>query len=112
MYPTIHNDHAIYAWNFDQLPNILTVLQVAIITAISAGYLRRKKDAVRLCGLLYISYMLFFKGYSTQFAVSTPFYVLLAVTGMPMLFLLPLEVSHLMQMLAIVELTSFCARVS
>jgi hypothetical protein len=100
MYPASHYDHAIYAWNFDQLPNVLTFLQVAAIIVISVAYLGRKKDAIPLCGLLYISYMLFFKGYSTQFAVSTPFYVLLAATGTPLLFLIPLEVSHIMQILA------------
>jgi hypothetical protein len=100
MYPASQYDHAIYAWNFDQLPNILTFLQVTTIIVISLAYSGRKKDAVPLCGLLYISYMLFFKGYSTQFAVSTPFYVLLAATGMPLLFLIPLELSHIMQILA------------
>jgi 4-amino-4-deoxy-L-arabinose transferase-like glycosyltransferase len=101
MYPASHYDHAIYAWNFDQLPNILTLLQVATVIIISLAYSGRKKDAVPLCGLLYISYMLFFKGYSTQFAVSTPFYVLLATaTGSPLLFLVPLEISHIMQMLS------------
>jgi 4-amino-4-deoxy-L-arabinose transferase-like glycosyltransferase len=101
MYPASQYDHAIYAWNFDQLPNILTLLQVATVIIISLAYSGRKKDAVPLCGLLYISYMLFFKGYSTQFAVSTPFYVLLATaTGSPLLFLVPLEISHIMQMLS------------
>jgi hypothetical protein len=100
MYPASHYDQAIYAWNFDQLPNILTFLQVATIIVISVAYSGRKKDVVPLCGLIYISYMLFFKGYSTQFAVSTPFYVLLAATGAPLLFLIPLEVSHIMQMLS------------
>jgi 4-amino-4-deoxy-L-arabinose transferase-like glycosyltransferase len=101
MYPASHYDQAIYAWNFDQMPNILTLLQVAIVIIISLAYSGRKKDAVPLCGLLYISYMLFFKGYSTQFAVSTPFYVLLATaTGTPLLFLIPLEISHIMQMLS------------
>ncbi|MCJ7763423.1 glycosyltransferase 87 family protein [Candidatus Bathyarchaeota archaeon] len=101
MYPASHYDQAIYAWNFDQMPNILTLLQVAIVIIISLAYSGRKKDAVPLCGLLYISYMLFFKGYSTQFAVSTPFYALLATaTGSPLLFLVPLEISHIMQMLS------------
>ena len=101
MYPPSHYDHAIYAWKFDQMPNILTLLQVATVIIISLAYSGRKKDAIRLCGLLYISYMLFFKGYSTQFAVSTPFYVLLATTtSSPLLFLIPLEISHIMQMLS------------
>jgi 4-amino-4-deoxy-L-arabinose transferase-like glycosyltransferase len=101
MYPASHYDQAIYAWNFDQMPNILTLLQVAIVIIISLAYSGRKKDAVPLCGLLYISYMLFFKGYSTQFAVSTPFYVLLTTaSGTPLLFLIPLEISHIMQMLS------------
>jgi len=101
MYPASHYDHAIFTWNFDQLPNILTFLQIAIVIVISLRYLGRKKDAVPLCGLLYIGYMLFFKGYSTQFAVSTPFYMLLATaTGMPLLFLIPLEASHILQILA------------
>jgi hypothetical protein len=100
IYPASHYDHAIYAWNFDQLPNLLTFLQVATIIVISLTYLGRKKDAVPLCGFLYISYMLFFKGYSTQFAVSTPFYVLLAASGTPLLFLIPLEVSHILQILS------------
>ena len=101
MYPVSHYDHALYAWNFDQLPNILTLLQVATVIIISVTYSRRKKDAVPLCGLLYISYMLFFKGYSTQFAISTPFYLLLATAATtPLLFLIPLEVSHIMQILS------------
>ncbi len=102
MYPVSHYDHAIYTWNFDQLPNILTFLQLATVIVISLAYIGRKKeDAVPLCGLLYIGYMLFFKGYSTQFAVSTPFYVLLATaTGAPLLFLIPLEVSHITQILS------------
>jgi hypothetical protein len=100
MYPANHYDQAIYEWNFDQLPNVLTFFQLATIGVISLVYLRRKKDAVSLCGLLYISYMLFFKGYSTQFSVSTPFYVLLAATGNPLLFLIPLESSHIMQILS------------
>jgi hypothetical protein len=101
MYPASHYDHALYAWNFDQLPNILTLFQVATIIIISVAYSGRKKDAVPLCGLLYIAYMLFFKGYSTQFAVSTPFYLLLATAAAsPLLFLIPLEISHIMQILS------------
>ena len=100
IYPTSHYDHAIYSWNFGQLPNLLTILQAAVVAIISVSYLKRKKDTIQLCGFLYIGYMLFFKGYSTQFAVSTPFYLLLAASGTPLLYLLPLEVSHIMQMLA------------
>jgi hypothetical protein len=100
IYPANHFDHAIYQWNFDQLPNVLTVCQMLIIIVVSLAYSERKKDAVSLCGILYISYMLFFKGYSTQFAVSTPFYVLLAAPAAPLLFLIPLELSHIMQMLS------------
>jgi len=100
MYPASHYDHAIYEWKFDQMPTVLTFLQLATIIVVSLAYLGRKKDAVPLCGLLYISYMLFFKGYSTQFSVSTPFYVLLAATGMPLLFLIPLELSQILQILA------------
>jgi len=102
IYSASSYDQAIYAWNFDQIPTILTICQLAVIAVISWAYLRQKKDAASFCGLLYISYMLFFKGYSTQFSVFTSFYVLLATTTMstPLLFLIPLELSHIMQMLA------------
>ncbi len=102
IYSASSYDQAIYAWNFDQIPTILTICQLAVIAVISWAYLRRKQDAASFCGLLYISYMLFFKGYSTQFSVFTSFYVLLATTTMstPLLFLIPLELSHIMQMLA------------
>jgi hypothetical protein len=100
MYPASPFDHAIYEWKFDQIPNILTICQIVTIIIISLSYSKRKKDTLQLCGLLYIADMLFFKGYSTQFAVSTPFYVLLAATGTPLLYLIPLEFSHIMQMLS------------
>jgi hypothetical protein len=102
IYSASSYDHAIYEWNFNQISNILTFCQVAIIVVISLAYLGRKKQVIPLCGLLYISYMLFFKGYSTQFSVFTSFYVLLATatTGVPLLLLIPLELSHIMQMLA------------
>lgn len=101
MYPASHYDHALYTWNFNQLPNILTLLQVTSVIIISVAYSGRKKDTVPLCGLLYIAYMLFFKGYSTQFALSTPFYLLLSTAAAtPLLFLIPLEISHIMQILS------------
>ncbi|MEM3550346.1 MAG: glycosyltransferase 87 family protein [Candidatus Bathyarchaeia archaeon] len=93
-------DHAIYKWNFGILPYVLTALQVIFIVVIFLFFIKRRGDIVKLCGLLYVTYMLFFKGYSTQFAVSTPFYVLLAVEEDGLLFLLPLEASHIMQMLS------------
>jgi hypothetical protein len=90
-------DQAIYEWTFGFMPDLLTAFQIIVVVLLSLTFIRRKDRFVPLCGLLYISYMLFFKGYSTQFAVSTPFYVLLAAMDSPLLFLLPLEVSHMMQ---------------
>jgi hypothetical protein len=98
--PASHYDHAIYEWAFGFMPDLLTALQIIVVILLSLTFIRRKDKFVPLCGLLYISYMLFFKGYSTQFAVSTPFYVLLAAMDTPLLFLLPLEVSHMMQIMS------------
>ncbi|MEM2099478.1 MAG: hypothetical protein QXU99_07065 [Candidatus Bathyarchaeia archaeon] len=103
VYSANHYDHAIYAWSVEQLPLILTFLQITSLITISAAFWRKKDDVLPFCGLLYISYMLFFKGYSTQFAVSTPFYLLLATTAVPappLLFLIPLEASHILQILS------------
>jgi hypothetical protein len=101
VYPASHYDHAIYAWNFSLMPKLLTFCQVGIVALLSLVYKGRKKDDfVSLSGLLYISYMLFFQGYSTQFSVSTPLYLLLATMNSPLIFLVPLELSHVMQMLS------------
>jgi len=100
IYPASPYDHAIYEWNLTFLPDLLTVFQIIVVVVLSLAYMRRENKVVPFCGLLYISYMLFFKGYSTQFAVSTPFFVLLAVMDGPLLFLIPLEVSHVLQMLS------------
>lgn len=93
-------DHAIYEWKFNLLPTLLTVSQIAIILLFSSIHLKRKNRLLSLCGLIYISYIFFFKGYSTQFTVSTSFYMLLATLTQPLLFLIPLEVSHILQMLS------------
>lgn len=93
-------DNAIYAWRLDWLPLLLTVGEISVVLLLSLAYRKRKNEAVALCGLLYLGYMLFFKGYSTQFAVSTEFYVLLATMGESLVFLVPLEASHIMQMMS------------
>jgi hypothetical protein len=100
IYPASPYDHAIYEWTFGFMPDLLTAFQIIVVALLSLTFIRRKDKFVPLCGLLYISYMLFFKGYSTQFAVSTPFYVLLAAMDSPLLFLLPLEFSHILQMMS------------
>ncbi|MEM2514606.1 MAG: glycosyltransferase 87 family protein, partial [Candidatus Bathyarchaeia archaeon] len=91
-------DHAFYLWKYNWLPNFLTLSQVLIIIMLTLAYAKLPDEAMRLCGLIYLAYMLFFKGYSTQFAVSTSFYLLLA-SGYPVP-LIPLEVSHIMQILS------------
>lgn len=93
-------DNAVYSWRLSLLPDALTVAQVAVVSVLSLAYLKRKKDFVQLSGLLYIGYMLFFKGYSTQFSVSTQFYTLLAAASSPVLCLIPLELSQMMQILS------------
>jgi hypothetical protein len=100
VYPASHYDHAIYAWNFSLIPKLLTFCQIGIVALLSLAYKGGKDDFVSLSGLLYISYMLFFQGYSTQFSVSTPLYLLLATMNSPLIFLIPLEFSHVMQMLS------------
>jgi 4-amino-4-deoxy-L-arabinose transferase-like glycosyltransferase len=100
IYPATPYDQAIYEWRLGFMPDLLTMLQIAVVAMLSLAYMKRENKIVPLCGLLYIGYMLFFKGYSTQFAVSTPFYVLLAAMDSPLLFLIPLEVSHILQMLS------------
>ncbi|MEM3442564.1 MAG: glycosyltransferase family 39 protein [Candidatus Bathyarchaeia archaeon] len=93
-------DHAVYAWNFEILPTLLTLFQIVAILLFSLVYIKRKNDVIKLCGLFYIAYLMFFKGYSTQFAVSTSFYALLAAIDNPLPILLPLEASHIMQILS------------
>ena len=100
VYPASPYDHAIYQWKFDALPSLLTFCQIGIVAILSVTYERLKGKVVVLCGLLYIAYMLFFQGYSTQFSVSTPLYLLLATMNSPLIFLVPLEVSHIIQMLS------------
>jgi 4-amino-4-deoxy-L-arabinose transferase-like glycosyltransferase len=97
VYPASHYDHAIYQWNFDILPNLLTFCQIGIVALLTVTYEKLKGKTVALCGLLYIGYMLFFKGYSTQFAVSTPLYLLLATMNNSVIYLIPLELSHILQ---------------
>jgi len=97
VYPASPYDAAVYAWNFSLMPLLLTVCQVGIVAVVSLAYKGRKDEVVSLCGLLYISYMLFFQGYSTQFSVSTPLYLLLATMNNPLIFLIPLELSHILQ---------------
>ena len=91
-------DHAFYLWRYDWLPNLLTLSQVLVIVMLSLAYAKRPEEAMKMCGLIYLAYMLFFKGYSTQFAVSTSFYLLLASTSL--VPLIPLEISHIMQILS------------
>jgi hypothetical protein len=93
-------DQAIYEWRFGFLPDLLMALQILVIVLISLTYMRRKKEYVTFCGLLYVSYMLFFKGYSPQFSISTLFFVLLAAPSAPLMFMIPLELSQAMQMMA------------
>lgn len=100
IYDANQYDHAVYKWNFDWMPLFLATCQVVVIILVSVVYFRRKRDIYGFCGMLYIAYMLFFKGYSTQFAVSTPFYLLLAALNNPLPFLFLLELSHLLQMFA------------
>lgn len=100
VYPASPYGHAIYQWKFSLMPKLLTFCQIGIVSLLSITYERLKGKAVALCGLLYIAYMLFFQGYSTQFSESTPLYLLLATMNSPLIFLVPLEVSHILQMLS------------
>jgi hypothetical protein len=103
VYPASPYDQAIYSWNIDLLPRMLTVCQIGIVGILAASYEELKTKTVALSGLLYISYMLFFQGYSTQFSVSTPLYLLLATmsgTMSSLVFLVPLELSHMVQILS------------
>jgi len=96
-------DHAFYEWKYSFLPTLLASLQIIMIILIALTLYDRKlssKDIVSSCGSLYIAYILFFKGYSTQFAVSTSFYTLLAAMDSPLKLLIPLEVSHILQILS------------
>jgi 4-amino-4-deoxy-L-arabinose transferase-like glycosyltransferase len=97
VYPASHYDHAIYQWSFNILPDLLTVCQIGVVALLAVAHEKLKGKTVALCGLLYIGYMLFFKGYSTQFSVSTSLYLLLATMNNPVKFLVPLELSHILQ---------------
>ncbi|MEM2912310.1 MAG: hypothetical protein QW146_07390 [Candidatus Bathyarchaeia archaeon] len=99
VYPASPFDHAIYKWRFSFIPLMLLIGQCVSVFIVSLIYIKRRNEIVALSGLLYIVYMLFFKGYSTQFAVSTSLYLLLAVAkDNPLPYIVSLEVSHLFQM--------------
>lgn len=99
VYPASPFDHAIYEWRFSFIPLMLLIGQCVSVFIVSLTYIKRRNEIVALSGLLYIAYMLFFKGYSTQFAVSTSLYLLLAVAkDNPLPYIVSLEVSHLFQM--------------
>jgi hypothetical protein len=93
-------DHAIYDWKISQLPNLLTIGYAFGIIILTVKKTKTAKDAIALSGFLFINNMVFFKGYSTQFSMSAPFYLLLAVIEKPLAFLIPLEFSHLIQMIS------------
>ena len=98
VYTFNHYDHAFYLWKYDQLPGILTLSQILFIAIFSLAYANHPNEATELCGFLYLTYMLFFKGYSTQFAVSTSLYLILATQQLKLLAIL--ELSHMMQILS------------
>ena len=100
IYPANHFDNAIYEWNFESLPDLLTLSQIIFIILLSLKFIRGKNGLINLVGLLYISDIFFFKGYSTQFSVSTQFYIILASLNNPLIFLIPSEISHMMQILS------------
>ncbi|MEM2094297.1 MAG: glycosyltransferase family 87 protein [Candidatus Bathyarchaeia archaeon] len=100
MYPANPFDHAIYRWGFSLLPSALQLSCIAVLALLSLTFSERSEEVLSLCGLLYVGNMLFFKGYSTQFAVSTQFYMLLATARMPLPFVALLELSHLLQILS------------
>jgi hypothetical protein len=93
-------DHAFYEWRFSLLPLLLTLCQMAVVSILAFIRVDERRGLASLCGLVYLGYMLFFKGYSTQFSVSTQFYVLLAALDMPLPFIIPLEISHILQMVS------------
>ena len=93
-------DNAIYKWGYANLPDLLSLASVAVITMLSLAFVGKRDKVLPLCGLLYVTNMLFFKGYSTQFAVSTQFYTLLAAAYAPIPFLAISEASQMMQILA------------
>jgi hypothetical protein len=93
-------DHAFYRWRFSLLPLLLTLCQAAVVLLLALIRVDEGRGLASLCGLVYLGYMLFFKGYSTQFSVSTQFYTVLAALDRPLSFLIPLEVSHILQMVS------------
>jgi hypothetical protein len=100
IYPPNHYDNAIYEWNFEWLPDLLTLSQLIFVILLSLKFMRGKNGLISLVGLLYISDIFFFRGYSTQFSVSTQFYIILAAINNPLIFLIPSEISHMTQILS------------
>jgi hypothetical protein len=93
-------DNALYSWRLNWLPDFLTLMQILAILLLIFAYMNEKMSLLQLSGLLYIAYIFFFKGYSTQFSVSTQFFVLLASSGNPLTYLIPVEIGHIMQILS------------
>jgi hypothetical protein len=93
-------DHVIYSWNYNCLPIIVSILGKVTVIYITLKYYGKTESFLRLSGLVYISYILFFKGYSTQFSVSTQLFTLLASLSSPLYFVIPLEIAHILQMFA------------
>lgn len=100
LYSANEYDHAFYTWRFSLLPLFLTFGQLAVLGLLAFIEVKGRREIVTLCGLVYVGYMLFFKGYSTQFSVSTQLYVLLATLDAPLFFIIPLEISHISQMVS------------
>ncbi len=101
LYQASRYDHAFYMWRFSLLPHLLTIGQLAVLVLLALLRAKGKRGGyVSLCGLVYVGYMLFFKGYSTQFSVSSQLYALLAALDTPLPFVIPLEISHISQMVS------------
>jgi len=103
IYPLLRNDHAFYAWRYPDIPIALTICQFAIV-AISYLLIGKKFDEnslLRDVGLIFLGYMLFFKGYSPQFTVFLLPMMLISLKGLWKVCLcVPLEISTILQLLA------------
>ncbi|MCP8318937.1 MAG: DUF2029 domain-containing protein [Candidatus Methylarchaceae archaeon HK01B] len=100
MYNLSPYDHVFYLWTYPWLPSLLTIAPIALIMFGVFIFKGKKQYLLQFIGFTYFSYMLFFKGYSTQFSVTSPFYVLISLGSYVVPFILVLESSQMLQWLA------------
>ncbi|MCP8323796.1 MAG: glycosyltransferase 87 family protein [Candidatus Methylarchaceae archaeon HK02M2] len=99
MYDLSPYDHVFYLWNYPWLPPLLTIAPFALILFGVLIFKGKKQYILQFVGFTYFSYMFFFKGYSTQFSVTSPFYVLIALGSYMVPLILVLESSQMLQWL-------------